>query len=184
MLFRSGAVRIGGGYQGSALSQGGSNAISTSVDAGTTLRADATGRGDGGQVVVWSEKATQVDGTITARGGSQGGNGGLVETSSKGQLVVTRSPDASAPQGKGGTWLLDPNNLTINASGPDSNVSVAPGSPLGVSTTGDNAVIAASTITTSLNAGTSVTLSTGGGGSPGAQAGNISVNAEIGRAHV
>ena len=83
-----GAVRIGGGYQGSALSQGGSNAISTSVDAGTTLRADATGRGDGGQVVVWSEKATQVDGTITARGGSQGGNGGLVETSKIGRAHV------------------------------------------------------------------------------------------------
>ena len=165
-----GTVLVGGGLQGGDAAV--ANAQTTLVDGASTIRADATEKGKGGTVVVWSDRATQVDGAISARGGSQGGDGGFVETSGKQQLAVSRAPDASAPQGKSGTWLLDPNNLTVNASGPDSNVSGFPNA----TTTGDSAVIAASTIKAALDAGTSVSLATSAGG---AQAGDITVAAPI-----
>ena len=166
-----GTVLVGGGLQG----RDGAvpNAQTTLVDGASTIRADATEKGKGGTVVVWADRATQVDGAISARGGSQGGDGGFVETSGKQQLAVSRAPDASALYGKGGTWLLDPNNLTVNATGPDFNISGFSGNYF---TTGDSAVIAASTITTALDAGTSVTLATSAGGS---QAGDITIEAPI-----
>ncbi|MGC3710887.1 hypothetical protein, partial [Pseudomonas aeruginosa] len=54
-----------------------------------------------------------------ARGGAQGGNGGLVETSGKVYLSIADSAYVSvaAPYGIGGTWLLDPTTLRIVASG-------------------------------------------------------------------
>lgn len=57
-------------------------------------------------------------GSISARGGSEGGNGGFIETSGS-QVEFGRNLkiDAGSPQGKGGTWLIDPVDLTINATG-------------------------------------------------------------------
>lgn len=77
------------------------------------VHADALHDGDGGTVVVWSDEVTQVYGSLTARGGALLGDGGLIETSSQQQLIVTRGGDASATNGKGGTWLLDPLNVRI-----------------------------------------------------------------------
>ena len=164
-----GTVLVGGERAGGP---GLTPAGSTLVDGASTIRADATGSGGGGTVVVWSENGTRVDGALSARGGPAGGDGGFIETSGRRQLAVSQAPDASAPQGKGGTWLLDPNNLRITGSGPDSNVS---GAPL-YSTTADNAVVAAYSIANALNSGTSVTLSTSSGGT---QAGTITLEAPI-----
>ena len=86
-----GQVRIGGDYQGRNPAV--QNALRTYVGPETTVRADATQAGDGGKLVVWSEDASQVYGALSARGGPQGGDGGLVETSSKNHLQVTRAPD-------------------------------------------------------------------------------------------
>ena len=58
-------------------------ATTVSVDAGTTINASATESGHGGKVVLWSDNQTTFAGTILARGGASGGNGGFVETSSK-----------------------------------------------------------------------------------------------------
>ena len=110
-----GAVRVGGGYQGRPLSLGGSNATSTSVNGSSTLKADATGRGDGGQVVVWAEGSTTYRGSASARGGAGGGNGGSIEVSGKEQLVYGGQADARAPQGTAGSLLLDPKNIRIDA---------------------------------------------------------------------
>jgi len=148
-------------------------ARNTLVDAASTIRADATARGAGGSVVVWSEQSTSVAGTITARGGPGGGDGGFVETSGRQQLAVSRAPDASASRGNSGLWLLDPYNLTIQAGGPDSNVS---GLPAGGSSSGTGAVVAAETIANALNAGTDVSISTGAGGS---EDGDITLAASI-----
>ncbi|MCK7582610.1 MAG: hypothetical protein MZV65_48255 [Chromatiales bacterium] len=52
-----------------------------SSEADAAIHADALGTGAGGKVVVWSDKATRVHGTITANGGARGGDGGFVETS-------------------------------------------------------------------------------------------------------
>jgi len=66
-------------------------ATTVSVDAGTVINASATGTGNGGKVVLWSNQQTTFAGTILARGGPSGGNGGFVETSSH-QLLDFRAP--------------------------------------------------------------------------------------------
>src|SRR4029453_13499334 len=88
-------------------------ATTVSVDAATTINASATGRGNGGKVVLWSDSETTFAGTILARGGARGGDGGFVETSSHGQLAFTGNVDSSAPRGKAGTLLLDPQDFFI-----------------------------------------------------------------------
>lgn len=106
---------------GNALGKGPErNAQKATVERGATIHADARGKGDGGQVVVWSDEKTTFDGTITAKGGSEGGNGGQVETSGK----ILKLGDAArvntlALRGKAGQWLLDPVDFTIAVSGGD-----------------------------------------------------------------
>lgn len=113
-----GTALIGGAYQGGDSEQ---TAKNTMVAAGAAVRADAITSGHGGQVVVWAEDSTRFAGTISAKGGKAGGNGGLVETSGKKTLKVadTASVNTLAPQGKAGNWLLDPADFTIAASGGD-----------------------------------------------------------------
>lgn len=106
---------------GNALGKGPErNAQTTKVEKDATIVADARTKGDGGQVVVWSDEKTNFDGTITARGGSNGGNGGKVETSGKSLKVGdTAQVDTRASKGIHGQWLLDPMDFVIAASGGD-----------------------------------------------------------------
>lgn len=106
---------------GNALGKGPEhNAKTARVESGAAIHADAKVKGDGGQVVVWSDEKTSFDGTITARGGSEGGNGGQVETSGKSLKVGDNAKvDTSAKKGVHGQWLLDPVDFVIAASGGD-----------------------------------------------------------------
>ena len=88
-------------------------ASNVSVDAATTINASAIATGNGGKVVVWSDQATTFYGTIKARGGSQSGSGGFVETSGHQSLTFNGLVDTKAPYGANGTLLLDPLNVTI-----------------------------------------------------------------------
>jgi filamentous hemagglutinin family protein len=88
-------------------------ATTVSVDGATTINASAKERGNGGKVVLWSDSQTTFAGTILARGGLQGGDGGFVETSSHGQLAFTGDVDTRAPRGTAGTLLLDPLDFRI-----------------------------------------------------------------------
>jgi filamentous hemagglutinin family protein len=106
-----GQVRIGGDYQG--LNADVSNAKRTYVDAGAIIKADATGQGDGGRVIVWSDEVTRMYGQISARGGAQGGNGGFAEVSGKQYLDFGGLVDLRAPNGTNGMLLLDPEDITI-----------------------------------------------------------------------
>jgi hypothetical protein len=92
-------------------------ATTVSVDAATTINASATGTGNGGKVIVWSDASTAFAGTILAGGGALSGTGGFVETSSKGQLNFAGQVDTKAPHGTAGTLLLDPADYFIVASG-------------------------------------------------------------------
>lgn len=105
-----GRVRIGGGYQGQEADI--ANAQGVYVARGARIDASATGQGDGGTVIVWSDELTRVDGEIAARGGAAGGDGGFVETSG-GVLSVSGRVDVTAPAGSAGAWLLDPYDITI-----------------------------------------------------------------------
>lgn len=143
-----GDVLIGGDYQGKGDTY---RARTTNIDAQSRVSADATANGDGGYVIVWSDGTTSVHGSITARGGPSGGDGGFIETSGKKELVFTRSADASAPHGAPGTWLLDPENIDIGRGEADA-------------------------IEGSLNQGNNVSIKTS---SEGEGEGNIAVNASI-----
>ena len=113
-----GTVLIGGGYQGKSATV--ANAKSVKMGKNVTIAADAVTTGDGGKVVLWSDGATKALGKISARGGAQSGNGGLVETSGKTVKTATStSINTLAPNGKTGLWLLDPVNYTIATSGGD-----------------------------------------------------------------
>jgi filamentous hemagglutinin family protein len=107
-----GTVLVGGDFQGKNPDV--QNAFRNYFGPDATIKADAITSGDGGKVIVWSDDATRVYGAITARGGTDSGNGGFVETSGH-YLEVTRAPDLTAANGLGGTWLLDPINITIVA---------------------------------------------------------------------
>ncbi|OXJ22576.1 hypothetical protein CFB82_40080, partial [Burkholderia sp. HI2714] len=105
-----GTALIGGGAHG----QGSlTHAQMTYVDAGSTIDASATGHGNGGTVVLWSDEETDFAGSILGRGGMLGGNGGWVETSSEGNLHFRGNVTTVAPRGVQGTLLLDPYNIVI-----------------------------------------------------------------------
>ena len=128
-------------------------ATTVSVNASSVINASATGRGNGGKVVVWAAQATTFYGTILATGGTSGGNGGFVETSGHVLNFTDAWVDTSAPHGLTGSWLLDPYDLTINSG-------------------------AAATIASSL-ATTNVAIQTSASGSSGPGVANPSGNGDI-----
>ncbi|TEH14232.1 filamentous hemagglutinin N-terminal domain-containing protein [Pseudomonas aeruginosa] len=148
---QGGSVRIGGDFQGRGELPRAKNAT---LAKGASIDVSATGKGNGGLAEVWSDGNTRMDGRILARGGAQGGNGGLVETSGKVNLSIADSAYVSvaAPYGNGGTWLLDPTTLRIVASGGTS------GSVGGANGASGDATVNASVVTGAL-AGGKVTLS-------------------------
>src|SRR5579875_805944 len=162
-----GTVRVGGDYHGGGTTPTASRTI---VQESTTIRANALDHGDGGKVTVWSDDRTDFAGSIEAKGGPNGGNGGFVETSGKQLLQATGTVDASAAKGQAGTWLLDPNDITIQAAGSDTNASGDPN----FTTTDDSSIVTTGSIDADLNAGTSVTITTASSGG-NSQAGNITV---------
>ena len=171
-----GIIRIGGQYQGGSDLPA---AQATYVDGATVIRADATGAGNGGSVVVWSDLATRYYGSISATGGPAGGNGGSAEVSGKQYLLFAGPVNLSAAKGTGGTLLLDPTDVTIiegaagggllDGSGTGGNPDIYAGAP-GLSTLSNGQIEQV------LNTGTSLTVRTDGGG---ADAGNILVDATI-----
>jgi filamentous hemagglutinin family protein len=89
----------------------------TVIQANSRILANATSTtGNGGHIVVWSEQQTTVGGILEANAGTLGGNGGIVETSGRTGLTIFPGTvvHTSAPKGKAGTWLLDPDGITID----------------------------------------------------------------------
>ncbi len=134
-----GTVLIGGDRAGGSdatlkfLPQTIANAQNTTIEAGATIAADGTS-GAGGNVVVWSDGTTSFAGAIS----TQGLRGGFIETSGH----VFNFTGGSVNAGRGGAWLLDPVDLTIDAT-------------------------LAGTIATALNGGSNVTQQTSATGSGG-----------------
>ena len=145
-------------------------AETTTVEAGATITADALISGKGGEIIALSNDATSVKGWLSAKGGSQSGDGGFIETSGHWLDINGISASTKASWGASGTWLLDPYNVTIDAAGP---LSVASGGQFDPTS---DSVILASTLSAALNGGTSVVITTGNGGN---SAGDISVNSPI-----
>lgn len=170
-----GEVYVGGDYQGLGDLR---RATAVYFSKWADINVDATLEGNGGKVILWSDESTKAYGTISARGGILSGDGGLIETSSKGYLDVEGlGVDASAQSstGNAGTWLIDPYDIEITASTTTNNT----GSPA-FTPNGNNSKVSASQIQTQLNNGTAVTIATGGVGT-GTQNGDITVSAAITR---
>lgn len=156
---RSATVDASGDLGGGSVTIGGNphadinadRAEFVTIDEHSVVRADARTTGDGGDIVVWSDSFTTIDGLLSARGGAVAGDGGFIETSGLQGLRISRMVDATAINGRGGHWLIDPTNIII-----------APGSLGSFGGFGpvDTAVIGVDLINGALNAGMDVTLTT------------------------
>ncbi|MDO9454184.1 MAG: filamentous hemagglutinin N-terminal domain-containing protein [Stagnimonas sp.] len=168
-----GVIRIGGGWQGG---EGLTTAARTYLAPTATVRADALDEGKGGNIVLWSDQNTVVAGLVSAVGAGSG-DGGDVETSSHGGLAIDNAPRISGGAlGSGGSWLIDPYNLTIVAGGGGGLTGVSQTSSTFTST-GDDATIQVGVITDALAGGGNVTVQTVNGG--GDQAGDLVLNADV-----
>jgi filamentous hemagglutinin family protein len=183
-----GLVLVGGNFHGHGPQQ---RAQITYVDAAAHIAADGLGGSSGGSVAIWSGEQTAFYGTISARGGALGGDGGYVEVSGE-NLDFSGIVDRSAPHGAAGTLLLDPAVVNIDdvAGTPNNNnllptilASEDPGATdhitvQGIETSleGGNVSIAA---TGSINVNSAISNSTTFGFSLTLQAPTINVAADI-----
>jgi trimeric autotransporter adhesin len=104
-----GRVRIGGDAAGA----GGPRATQVDIASGARILADATTNGNGGRVTVWGEELADFQGSISVRGGADGGDGGFVEVSSADVIRFLGDVFLDAPKGKGGLLFLDPDDVVI-----------------------------------------------------------------------
>ncbi|HXV12057.1 MAG TPA: autotransporter-associated beta strand repeat-containing protein [Burkholderiales bacterium] len=162
-----GTVNVGGSRQGEGPLP---NSRAVFIGSDTRIAANATTAGDGGTVIVYADDAARIHGALEARGGPEGGNGGFVETSGKQFLDVTRLPDVTAASGDGGEWLIDPFNITITVTANQCNNLTGCVAGPDWTSSANNAQLGVNLINNALDAGTSVTVTTGAGG---VQAGNI-----------
>ncbi|MBP0593950.1 filamentous hemagglutinin N-terminal domain-containing protein [Paraburkholderia sp. LEh10] len=175
-----GTVRFGGAAAGRDADIRNANAIWMSP--GASIHADASENGNGGHVVAFSETASRIYGTLSAKGGAQGGNGGSIETSGRYLDTAGVKIDASAVRGKAGTWLLDPFDIYIEPDNTELAIITTPVTPSTANNTatftagGNNSIVFRSDIETPLGNGTSVAISTG---TTGGQPGNILIETPI-----
>ena len=168
-----GTVLVGGDAHGQGTVP---HASYSYVSADSTITADALTNGNGGKVVVWADQVARYFGSISARGGLHGGDGGFVETSGLSSFVIAGSVDTSAPMGKAGMWLLDPFSDVNITTG----VTTGTFDGAGVFTPNqDTAIVNNGTISTALETG-DVTITTDNGA--GTQVGNITVTDPVTRA--
>ena len=164
-----GEVLVGGDVSGEGPVP---TAESTYVSSDSAVSADALDDGDGGKVVVFASGFANVQGRLSARGGAQGGDGGFVETSGLESFVITRTPDTTAPNGDGGHWLIDPNDIEIVAGNGNTNINNT--NPF--ESTDDSAQLGIDLIIAALTGDQSVTVQTREGGVNN-EGGDITLNA-------
>jgi len=128
------------------------------VESGAVLQANALGSGNGGRITIMGDNAVRAFGSFEAKGGSAGGNGGTIETSGGSFDVSGIRVDASAPAGLAGRWIIDPYDVTIVHGAAGGSLPTNPFDPVATSTIQDGDINGA------LNTGTSVTITTGSGG--------------------
>ncbi|MFA7516365.1 MAG: filamentous hemagglutinin N-terminal domain-containing protein, partial [Candidatus Ratteibacteria bacterium] len=155
-----------------------SNLVSAIVP-GAVLSASGVGaHSSGGEILILSdmEKGTALlaeGSTVEAKGGDISGDAGFVELSGSRFYLDNANIDLTVIDGNAGTFLLDPYNITIGNVDAGGNWSSGNYTP-----TGSGNTISHSTIESYL-AGSHVIVSTGLAGSPGGEAGNISLESEI-----
>ncbi|MGF1458302.1 MAG: CHAT domain-containing protein [Leptolyngbyaceae cyanobacterium] len=166
-----GTIRIGGDYQGNGPLPA---ANVTFDDDRSQILADAIASCYGGTIVLLSESTSGSYGRLSAQGGLTSGNGGLIETSSRGYLDTRGIPNVSAPAGQAGTWLIDPIDIEIVDDSETDFDAFPTGNPF-IAQGGNPAIISWFDIQNALGqgSGVTVTVSTGTGGG---QNGDITVD--------
>lgn len=98
-------------------------AASNKIELGGSVNADAkpNSSGNGGEVIAIANldnpnSTMKFSGSISARGGNTGGNGGFIETSGSHVDNTNARVDTRALAGKTGKWLIDPYDYDIDAS--------------------------------------------------------------------
>jgi filamentous hemagglutinin family protein len=110
------------------------------ADGGTSVN----GVGNGGTIVTWANNENDSEGTFSARGGAKGGNGGSIEVSTAGNVMLGGLYDAAASHGLAGTFLLDPAALEIKSgSGPTTSNVIYEDTIAGESVSGTNVTLTA-----------------------------------------
>lgn len=158
-----GLVLVGGDKEGQNQQVRNADFVYASED--SSLDVSASRVGNGGTAIIFAEDTARVYGNISARGGSQQGNGGFVETSGKRGFSIKSAPDVSAMDGKWGHWLIDPYNITVTSQGESLED--------GEFESQSDSKVSVDAITTVLSGGGNVTLTTGG------SEGNITISAPI-----
>jgi len=131
-LIGGGTVLVGGDFQG--INPEILNADVIYVGEEVSIQADAVSEGDGGKVILWADNTTRYYGDITAKGGSESGDGGFVEVSGKGYLDFNGTVNTTAENGEIGTLLLDPTDVFIADSLGNAQVHAGAGGNMGAST--------------------------------------------------
>jgi filamentous hemagglutinin family protein len=173
----------------SSESQGGKIALGTEphsaynvrVHGDASLKADAHVKGNGGEIYIFADNATLFYGSASAQGGTESGDGGFIEISGK-QFIDLQGPVSTfSPQGKSGTFFIDPFDLTID-DGVANNalVTLAPPLDMIVASNGAASNITPATINGYLAANDTVQIQTYGASPQGTMAGNIKIQSTIG----
>ncbi|MDI9408515.1 MAG: filamentous hemagglutinin N-terminal domain-containing protein [Candidatus Pacebacteria bacterium] len=117
-----------------------SSANLTTIGEAAVIRVDAAQNGNGGRAIIWSDNHTDFYGFISARGGSDSGDGGFVEVSGKETLNFNGLVNTLAENGKTGTLLLDPTDIIISSTALYlvTQITTAPAASSGTSTISSN----------------------------------------------
>ena len=157
LVQNSGTITADGGMVRLTTAQA-QGVVDSAINMDGVIQANAVDAHNGVVDLISSGNNT-VTGTIQATGGA-------VETSGK-ILGVTGRVNAA-------TWLLDPNDITIQSAGPDTNVTGSPN----FTSTNDGSIVTTGSIEAALNSGTSVTIATAFGGT-NLEGGDIYINGLI-----
>ena len=197
---KGGVVNIDGGSNGAVMLANASVDVSATTGIGgnaivqgqyigivNATNINASGASGGGHVVVGGDtlgvlpkqnisyaQAVVVDSSSSFNAAALvSGNGGTVETSGHTLTMQGAVNAPSANGGKAGLWMIDPTNMTIDSTTILVNATQTGGL---FNSQGSSGRVPNTSIQTTLNSGTDVTVTTA---SPGADTGNLNVNASI-----
>ncbi|PVX35498.1 MBG domain-containing protein [Janthinobacterium sp. 78] len=118
LIENGGAIRADGGQVYLTAKAAGELAASVINNTGV-IEAHTLASGEKGQIVLLGDMKKgnlHVAGVLDASA-PQGGDGGFIETSANRVDIGAARVTTAAPRGKTGTWLIDPNDFTVAASG-------------------------------------------------------------------
>ncbi|WP_198284846.1 filamentous hemagglutinin N-terminal domain-containing protein, partial [Cellvibrio sp. BR] len=130
----------------------------------TAVKTDALINGNGGKLITFASDTARIYGNLYSRGGSEGGNGGFIETSGLKGFEILNTPDITAAAGTGGTWLIDPYDIVIDS---DDSTSIITSNSGKTFTSNNTAILRIDILRDSLTNGSTVIVQTGGSASDG-----------------